>query len=52
MRTRYKITEKNGIYFIISTIVEWMTIFTSQKYCNVIVESIKFCKETKGLKLY
>jgi len=52
MRTRYKIIEKNGIYFITSTIVEWIPIFTSQKYCDIIIQSLKFCKEFKGLKLY
>lgn len=29
-----------------------MPIFTSQKYCDVIIQSLKFCKETKGLKVY
>ena len=52
MRTRYKITEKEGIYFVTSTIVEWMPVFTSQKYCDIIIESIKYCKVHKGLKLY
>ena len=52
MRTRYKITEKDGIYFVTSTIVEWMPVFTSQKYCDIIMESIKYCKTDKGLKLY
>lgn len=52
MKTRYKIIDKNGIYFITSTTVEWMPIFTSQKYFNIIIQSLKFCKETKRLKLY
>jgi len=52
MRTRYKITEKECIYFVTSTIVEWMPVFTSQKYCDIIIESIKFCKTHKDLKLY
>jgi len=52
MRTRYKITEKEGIYFATSTIVEWMPVFTSQKYCDIIIESMKYCKVHKGLKLY
>jgi hypothetical protein len=31
MRSRYKITEKDGVYFVTSTIVEWIPVFTSKK---------------------
>ena len=51
MRSRYKITEKNGIYFVTSTIVEWMPVFTTQKYFDIVIQSLKFCKDQKGLKL-
>lgn len=52
MRTRYRIIEKNGIYFVTSTTVEWIPLFTSRKYCDIVIQSLKFCKETKGLRLY
>ena len=52
MRSRYKITEKNGIYFVTSTIVEWMPVFTIQKYFDIVIQSLRFCKNQKGLKLY
>ncbi|MGR3176937.1 MAG: transposase [Candidatus Anammoxibacter sp.] len=52
MRTRYKIIDNEGIYFITSTIVEWIPVFTTQKYSDIIIQSIKYCKEHKGLKLY
>ncbi len=52
MRTRYKITNADGVYFITSTIIEWLPVFTSQKYFEIIIQSLKFCREQKGLKLY
>ena len=52
MRSRYKITDANGVYFVTSTIVEWLPIFTSQKYLEIIISSLKFCREQKQLKLY
>ena len=52
MRTRYKITEENGIYFVTSTVVEWIPIFTSRAYFDILIDSLKYCKAEKGLKLY
>lgn len=52
MRSRYKITEKDGIYFITSSIVWWIPVFTSQKYFDILIDSFKFCQREKGLKIY
>ena len=52
MRSRYKITAAEGVYFITSTIIEWLPVFTNQKYFEIIIASLKFCREQKGLKLY
>ncbi|MDR4504414.1 MAG: transposase [Candidatus Scalindua sp.] len=52
MRSRYRITEKEGIYFVTSTIVEWIPVFTTQKYCDIVIDSLRFCKDHKGLRLY
>ena len=52
MRSRYKIIQKEGIYFVTSTTVEWIPIFTTRKYFDIIIQSLKFCKKHKGLKLY
>ena len=52
MRTRYKITENNGLYFITSTIVEWIPVFTKKEYFDIIVQSLSYCRKNKGLKLF
>ena len=52
MRSRYKISEENGFYFATSTITEWLPVFTSERYFEIIVSSLQFCIENKGLKLY
>ena len=52
MRSRYKITEKDGIHFVTSTIVEWLPVFTTNKYFDIIIQSFEFCKINKGLKLF
>jgi len=52
MRSRYKVTQKNGIYFITSTIIEWLPIFTTAEYFDILIDSFKFCHTTKSLKIY
>lgn len=52
MRSRYKITDKNGIYFMTSTIIEWIPVFTHQPYFNTVTQSLTFCRKEKGLQLF
>ncbi len=52
MRNRYKITDKNGIYFVTSTIVEWIPVFTTKPYFDIVIQSLTFCQERKGLQLF
>jgi REP element-mobilizing transposase RayT len=52
MRSNYKIIEKNGIYFVSSTIIEWIPVFTSKKYFKIMIDSLNYGKSEKGLKIY
>ena len=52
MRSRYKITEKDGIYFITSTIIEWRPVFTNKSYFDLMIQSFSFCRRHKGLQLF
>ncbi len=52
MRSRYKATEDNSVYFITSTIVEWIPLFTKKEYFDIIVQSLSYCRQKKGLKLF
>lgn len=52
MRSRYKITDKDGLYFITSTIVEWIPVFTSKPYFDIMIGSLTFCQREKGLQLF
>ena len=52
MRDRYKITQKDGIHFLTSTIVEFLPVFTYAAYFNIIIESFKYCQLHKGLKIF
>ena len=52
MRSRYHVFESDGVYFITSTVVEWIPVFTGTPYCDMLLESLRFCREHKGLRLY
>ena len=52
MSTAYRITEKEGAYFLTFQIVGWVDIFTRRCYRDVAVESLQYCQQHKGLLLY
>ena len=52
MRTRYQITEPEFPYFITSTIIEWLPIFTRKPYFDIVIDSLHYARQRKGLKLF
>ncbi|MFB9863983.1 REP-associated tyrosine transposase [Rufibacter immobilis] len=52
MSTKYKTSNPAGIYFLSMAIVEWVDVFTRREYCEVIVESLRYCIHQKGLVLH
>ncbi len=49
---RYKIANQHQIYFLTLTIVDWVDIFTRKDYKLIIVDSLNFCIEKKGLEVF
>ena len=52
MRSRYKFYEEHYPYFITSTVVEWLPIFTTAACCDILVNSLLHCRRHKGMKIY
>jgi putative transposase len=42
----------NYLYFITSTVVEWIPLFLSYPYCQILLDSFTFCRQSKGLRLH
>ena len=40
------------IYFITDTVVDWVDVFTRPIYKQIIVDSLKFCQQEKGLSIH
>ncbi len=49
---RYKIGDQNGIYFLTFTVVDWIDVFTRQNHKLIIVDSLNYCINEKGLIVY
>lgn len=52
MSEKYKFRNPSGIYFITSTIVGWIDLFTKPRYCDIIIDSLKYCQKEKGLIIH
>ena len=50
--TGYKLSEKEGLYYLTFQIVGWIDIFTRKIYRNIVIDSLKYCQEHKGLNLF
>jgi putative transposase len=47
-----KIRNKQSIHFITFAVVDWVDVFTRKDYRDIIVTSLKYCQEHKGLLLH
>jgi REP element-mobilizing transposase RayT len=52
MSTVYRIVEQEAPYFVTFQIVGWIDIFTRQIYRDIVIDSLCFCRQNKGLEIY
>ena len=48
----YKIKNQSAIHFITFAVVDWVDVFTRKNYSNIVVDSLRYCQQHKGLKLH
>ena len=49
---QYKIRNQNDVYFITCTVVNWIDLFTRKDYGIIVVDSLNYCVNNKGLEIY
>jgi len=52
MSERYKFRNPDGIYFVTPTLVGWIDVFTRKIYCELILDSLHYCQQHKGLVVH
>lgn len=48
----YKIRNQSGVHFITFAVVGWVDVFTRKTYRDILLDSIRYCQENKGLILH
>ena len=49
MARKYAIRDQEAIYFVTFTVVNWIDLFIRDEYREIILRSLKYCQENKGL---
>jgi REP element-mobilizing transposase RayT len=52
MSTGYQIREQAAMYFVTNTIVDWVDVFTRQRYRDIVIDSLNFCISQKCLEVH
>jgi len=52
MGDAYHIKENDSVYFLTFQVVQWIDIFTRQRYRDIVVQSFNYCIANKGLVVY
>lgn len=52
MSRNYKIYDQSDLQFLTYTTVGWVDVFTRPLYKDILIESLRFCQEQKGLELF
>lgn len=52
MSEKYKFNDPYGLHFVASTIVHWIDLFTRKEFRHIVINSLKYCKDKKGLKIH
>lgn len=47
-----RVYNQQGVYFITCTVHQWIDVFTRIEYKDIIVDSLNFCRQNKGLEIY
>ncbi|MFY0653056.1 MAG: transposase [Cyclobacteriaceae bacterium] len=49
---KYKISDQHARYFMTLTVVNWIDIFSRREYKDIVVDSLNYCTQNKGLEIY
>ncbi|MBN8861882.1 MAG: transposase, partial [Sphingobacteriales bacterium] len=51
-KSGYRIRNQAAIHFVTFSVVEWVDVFTRKMYRDIVLDSIRFCQNNKGLLLH
>lgn len=48
----YMVIPADTVFFITTTVIDWVDVFTRDEYKQIIAESLDFCRKKKGLQIH
>lgn len=51
MSRNYKFHNPEGLYFVSFAVVEWLDVFTRNIYKDILLDSLRFCQNEKGMEI-
>lgn len=45
-------THPDGLFFLTLTVVGWVDVFIRPRYTDILIDSLRYCQQHKGLELY
>lgn len=52
MSDKFKAVDNEKAHFITITVINWIDLFTRNSLRNIIINSLSYCREQKGLEIY
>ena len=52
MSEKYKFGDPEGMYFVTSTVVGWVDVFTRPELKHIVIDSLRYCQKEKGLAIH
>lgn len=52
MSSKYKVGDDATPHFVTFTVIGWIDIFTRECYKEIVIESLRYCQQNKGLNLH
>jgi REP element-mobilizing transposase RayT len=52
MPTGYQIKDQYAAHYLTFQVVYWVDIFTKKQYRDIVIDSIKYCQQNKGLTIF
>jgi len=52
MSRNYKFHNPDGVYFVSFAVIEWLDVFTRNDYKNIVVDSLRYCQQEKGMEIF
>jgi REP element-mobilizing transposase RayT len=52
MSRNYRFHNPEGVYFVSFAVVNWLEVFTINKYKDILLDSLRYCQVNKGMEIF